>query len=422
MPFLDSLDVANRALQHCGVERILDVDEESKNNRETAFAYDTLREPELRRNTWRFAIKKAVLRPLDVGTQLLDPRAWDATITYLFGSLVVDDNGTIWQSMVTSNVANDPATTTAWEEYFGPLAVGPHDATLAYSAGEVVYVPTGNPGSFVVFLSLQNDNDDAPTTTTPFDATVTYSKDAMVSYGGDQWRSLIPLNLGITPAVAPGTFDPAATYALNDTVTGADGYIYTSLSGGNIGHTPTTSPIYWTNTTVAAAWAKLPAFFASSMKWLPLYATLKPLTLLYPIGTGPFTQQGTRNVFRLPSGWLKKAPRDPKAGSNSYLGAPSGLDYDDWLFEGDYIISNDPVIVHRFVANVQDVRRMDAMFCEGLACRIAMGVCESLTQSVSKLGAIATQYKQFMTDARTVNGIETGSEEPPEDDYITCRY
>ena len=79
------------------------------------------------------------------------------------------------------------------------------------------------------------------------------------------------------------------------------------------------------------------------------------------------------------------------------------------------------MIIHRFVADVHDVRRMDAMFCEGLACRIAMGVCETLTQSVSKLGAISTLYKQFMTEARIVNGIETGSEEPPEDDYIACR-
>ena len=71
--------------------------------------------------------------------------------------------------------------------------------------------------------------------------------------------------------------------------------------------------------------------------------------------------------------------------------------------------------------NVHDVRRMDAMFCEGLACRVAIGVVESLTQSVSKKNSIAAEYKLFMSEARTVNAIEIGSEEPPLDDYIACR-
>ena len=420
MPFLDSLDIANRALQHCGAERIADVGEVSKNNKETTFAYDTLREPELRRNVWRFAIKKAVLRPLDVTTLLLDPQLWDTTVLYLFGALVKDANGTIWQSMVTSNQGNDPLTTTAWEEYFGPLAVAPYDSATVYFAGEVVYVPLSN-SSFVVFMSLQNSNEGVPSTATPWGATVTYNKDATVSNGGDQWRSLIPLNLGVTPAVGPADYDSVAIYASGDSTTGPDGFIYTSLQNGNVGHLPSSSPTYWTNTNVPNAWAKTPTLYPSSTKWLPLFATLKPLNVLYPIGSGPYSDQSTKNVFRLPSGWLRKAPRDPKAGSVSALGAPSGLYYDDWLFEGDFIVATEPMIIHRFVADVHDVRRMDAMFCEGLACRIAMGVCETLTQSVSKLGAISTLYKQFMTEARIVNGIETGSEEPPEDDYIACR-
>jgi len=35
------------------------------------------------------------------------------------------------------------------------------------------------------------------------------------------------------------------------------------------------------------------------------------------------------------------APRDPKAGSSSFLGAPSGLEYTDWLYEGNLLISRD---------------------------------------------------------------------------------
>ena len=77
--------------------------------------------------------------------------------------------------------------------------------------------------------------------------------------------------------------------------------------------------------------------------------------------------------------------------------------------------------VYRFTADVQDVTKMDDMFCEGLACRIGLEVAEPLTQSGAKIGTISQEYKTFMSEARIVNGIETGPTEPPEDDYVTCR-
>ena len=48
------------------------------------------------------------------------------------------------------------------------------------------------------------------------------------------------------------------------------------------------------------------------------------------------------------------------------------------------------------------------MFCEGLAARIALEVCEPLTQSTAKLGAIAKVYQEWIDQARTVNAIEQG--------------
>jgi hypothetical protein len=106
----------------------------------------------------------------------------------------------------------------------------------------------------------------------------------------------------------------------------------------------------------------------------------------------------------------------------SYLGSPSGLPYDDWIFEGDFITTTDsPVIILRFVADIQDVSLMDPMFCEGLGARIGLEICEPLTQSDSKLGTISQIYKTFMGEARAINGIETGTVEPPLDDYISCR-
>jgi len=161
-----------------------------------------------------------------------------------------------------------------------------------------------------------------------------------------------------------------------------------------------------------------------SAKWrtLTTVATLSDLNFIYPIGAGPSSNAATKNVYRLPNGFMKVAPQDPKAGSALFLGAPGGLFYSDWELQGDYFTTRDcNAILFRFAADIADPAAFDPMFCEGLGSRIAFEICEPLTQSISKLTSIANEYKVFMSEARLVNGIETGPTEPPEDSYITCR-
>lgn len=423
MPFLDSLDIANAALQLCGVDQIAGPTEDSKANKETAFAYDKLRRPELRRNVWRFAIRKTVLRAIDADTMILQPTLYDATVTYLPGAVVADANGQFWTSQEKDNLGNVPGDTNTWDMYFGPLTVTPYSATTTYSAGELVYKPGAVAGRFTIFQSLENANATAPDVATAYDATVTYHGDAIVSSGGFQWRSLIEVNLGITPAVGPAAFDLTTTYAIAQTVTASDHFIYTSSTNANIGHDPTTDGgANWTNTNVANAWARSPTIPVSARNWRVILANMKTLTFSYPIGTGPASQLTTQNVYRLPAGFLKLAPQDPKAGSTSALGAPSNAVYEDWNLEGNYLISSEvgPIRL-RFVADVTKVQDMDDMFCRGLACSIATQICVPLTQSSNKLQAIATQYKLFMFEARLTNAIEVGPVEPPLDDYLACR-
>jgi hypothetical protein len=62
------------------------------------------------------------------------------------------------------------------------------------------------------------------------------------------------------------------------------------------------------------------------------------------------------------------------------------------------------------------------MFKEGLAARIAVAICEPLTQSTAKIQSIRTSYKEYMGEARLRNAIEVGAEEPPMDDYLSTRY
>lgn len=417
MPFLDSLDIANKALQHLGETRITSVDEDSKNNSSMAFAYDKLRRPELRRNLWKFSIKRAAIRPIGASTRLLAPRPWDNAVNYGQGSVVTDNNGDIWYTDQPNNLAQEPGVTSAWEQYFGPMTADLYDSTSSYYAGELVYTIEGS-GGFVVFVSIQNTNTDEPGTSTPWDTTVTYEEGATVSRGGSQWFSLISLNTGITPADAPDAWDVTVTYSSSQQVTGSDGYIYTSIAGGNLAHDPTASDTatYWTATGTPAAWSRLPAIYSSSTKWQPIYSALKNIDFLSPIGS-------TRSVYHLPANYLRNAPQNPKQGANSYLGGPSGPAYNDWEIEGDYLLTGDAgIILFRFGADVTRVSKMDDLFCEGLACRMAVDTANELTQQDRNLQSTTALYKKFMGEARTVNAIEVGSEEPSEDDYLTVRY
>jgi len=493
LPFQTSLDIANRACQHCGVKRItsaaLSIQDGSQQQQEFYFNYDKLRDAELRRNTWAFSTKLAALRPINSATFLFVPNLWSAAISYGPGAIVLDPsgNGVIWQSSALNNLNNTPGASLQWDVFFGSLCVNPFNppassgfstgpawsATTTYSlgavvadvignlwasqinnnlnnmpgssiawvqqsavtgsvaqnpptyfAGELVYT-TNNAGSTYIFASLTNGNVAVPTTASAWSSSTTYVRGNVVSYGGYTFMSMFDLNIGQTPPLYNGSGLPwqvGITYAANATVMGIDGIIYYSLAGSNVGHDPTTTTGFWGTYGARSPWA--PNFTTStvSSQWQKQYGTLAQINLTYPIGTGPSDQTTTRNVFMLPNGYLRKCPQDPKRGSVSYLGAPSGLPYDDWEIQDGYIVSSTySYIMLRFIADVTQVPKMDPMFCEGLAARLALESVERLTQSEGKKAQIERDYKQFMGEARTVDGIETGAVEPPEDDYIQCR-
>ncbi len=467
--FASPIDIANRALQQCGVSRIADFTEDSLQASETSFCYDKLRRAELRRNVWRFAIRNAALRPIDATTMLLAPTLWASTTTYGFGALVTDSDGVLWQSAAQDNLNNAPGNSATWEVYCGPMSVSPYDTTgkTGYFSGELVYETPGD-GTYTTYLSLQNGNTQDPRAPSGWISTVVYKNDDVVIYyaawavgttyaAGKTIRdvdiyyvSLVAGNLGNTPAsspvqwaaisttLAPAYYDSTVAYTIGQFVTYSGllyvcvlastgnlptnatywaaqevGTYYASLLNFNLNNNPASSPTLWTATN---------PFGKANRQWLQLAVTITNLQIIYPMGTGPLNQSFTKNIYRLPANFLRRAPQDPKAGSVSPLGAPSGLPYDDWTLQGQYFVTRESYpIALRFVADVTDVTTFDDMFCEGLAARIAAEVVERLTQSTAKRAGIMAAYRLTMGEARIVNGIETGATEPPEDDYITCR-
>lgn len=371
------IDIANRALDHCGIPPITAFTDDSKGAERTGAVYDKLRVAELRRNVWRFAIRKAALRAIDTTTMVLVPQAYIAADTYPQGS-VVASSGTIYfaAQAVPAAIVPGPPNEAYWTVYFGPLTVTPYSSGTSYYSGELVYNVVGS--------------------------TVTV------------YQCLTSGTLA-NPTVPAALWSSTTTYNTGDTVVDALSAVWQSLIDLNTNNALVAGPL----------WQTVPAGQGATQvgqDWLQLSAAVRFQRFPYPIGAGPRHQTTTRNIFRLPSGFLREAPQDPKAGATSYLGAPSGLGQDDWEFENAYITSRDSqVIILRFVADVQDVTLMDPMFCEGLGARIGIEVCEPLTQSDTKLNTISQVYKTFMGEAREVNGIETGSVEPPLDDWLSCR-
>ena len=198
------------------------------------------------------------------------------------------------------------------------------------------------------------------------------------------------------------------------------GTLYMSRVDLNTANPPATSPTQWTTSFVQGGGNQMWQQIGGAS--FPMGVALTVPNIIYPLGTGPVSQSNTRNIFRLPAGYLRQAPRDPKAGSASYLGAPTNLQYTDWNLEGNYLVSNDTdPIMFRFVADVINVREMTALFCEYLAASVACECCERLTQSSDKLKVVISVFKHHESNAKTQNSIETGATEPPLDDYIATR-
>ena len=419
MTFAAPVDIANQALQFCGARRITAMTDNSVNAAAVSFCYDQVRRNELRRNTWGFSVRRCILKPVSLESMVFQPASWASGTTYALGALVSFQTGDItqvWQSNVPSNLANTPSETSSqWTMYFGSVNYEPY-ATGTYYAGEVTYIPA------------------------TYASGTTYAAGAVVTYLSLPYLSLVGSNIGNTPSTSRAdwvvqawpltkTFTPWNVnnqYAAGTFISYGGGVYYALLTqSGNI---PASSPTDWAPVIQQGPVAYLSLFPnnasvpGADANWLALVGTLTTLQMLYPYNAGPVNDAASPNAFMLPIGYLKEAPQDPKAGANNWLGGPGGGWYDDWVIENGLILSRMACSIHfRFSADVVNVLLMDAMFCMGFAAAVGATVCEEVTQSTAKLGAIRGEYQKAMTEARLSNGIEQGPTEPPEDSFITCR-
>lgn len=390
--FRTPVDIANSALQQLRRPAIYSFADTSVEAHETASNYDQLRLAELRRACWRFSTKRVILRPIQNTTQTIVPAAWDIAADYLAGD-IVNYADQYWCATMAHN-GQKPGTVPDsgrlyWESYYGPLTVDVWQSPInpaastspgnlsptSYFIGELVYI-VDDTGAPTIYRSLISNNTNDPTAVDEWIDDQLYTTDQVVSYNGTNYQSVTDLNF----------------------------------------NNPPDSTVQWTATVSSPL---------VSNSWREVDADLTSVNIVYPLGAGPASDTRTRNCYRLPSGFLRQAPTDPKAGINPFLGAPTGNMMTDWLFESDYIVSrNAEPIMLRFVADVQSVPEFDSMFSVALAARMATDLAPRLADAEHLATIISDAregYFRTIAEARTVNGIETGPIDAVEDDYVTCR-
>lgn len=362
--------------------------------------------------------------------------AWAIGTTYAQGQTVTYTDGNTYSSLTSGNVGHAPATTsTNW-------ALAPVLILLSQQVPETVLnlPPQSSPiiewasgtvyslGSFVLFdgnayLSIANNN-------TGNYPNAAGSSSWVVLSGGALYMSLIDLNVNNNPASAPALWSSTTTYATGNKVGGSDGQIYTSIGNGNLDNDPVTDGgVHWTATGILNPWSTVFTQGGGNSQWLqiggatfPAGVVLPTLDIVWPVGVGPCSQQSTDNAYKLPAGFLRVAPQNPKADTSDWLGVPGNDVANDWTYEAGYLVTreSDP-IVYRFVADVNDVTTFSTTFCEALGARIGMEVCPILTQSEAKVQSIQGEYNRWVGIAKLQNGIEAGAFSPPLEALIACR-
>lgn len=121
---------------------------------------------------------------------------------------------------------------------------------------------------------------------------------------------------------------------------------------------------------------------------------------------------GKAYSYTLPSGSLRILP--PYTDSNT--------PYRDWIEEGGKILTDmsAPLEV-RCIMQVTDANRMSPLFREALASKIALDLCEVITQSNTKKDSLSNDFEKDLAKAKKANGMKNVPIESAEDSWITGR-
>lgn len=121
---------------------------------------------------------------------------------------------------------------------------------------------------------------------------------------------------------------------------------------------------------------------------------------------------GKEAAFTLPSDFVRLLDPDELDNTNQL----------DWQIENGKIYTDDSAPLEiRYIKNITNTSDFDPLLAEVLACRIALEICEDITQSNQKLQNISSLYQEALKKAKKSNAFQRRRMLPPEDDWVTVR-
>lgn len=130
---------------------------------------------------------------------------------------------------------------------------------------------------------------------------------------------------------------------------------------------------------------------------------------------------GFQYQYQLPADFLRidqVNDQYPATVMDNYIGAEAN----DWVLEGGLILTDfEAPLPVRYIGQVTDPNLWDINFREALASRIAMEICEDLTQSDTKKQNAKEDYKRAIIQAIRTNSIERLPQMPPDDQWVIGR-
>lgn len=94
----------------------------------------------------------------------------------------------------------------------------------------------------------------------------------------------------------------------------------------------------------------------------------------------------------------------------------------DWQIEGNNLLTNWGAPLELvYTRRVEDPNLFHRAFIEALACRLAIHMCDEITQSNQKLANLDQQYTVAIRDAKKANAFAKVSQEFPEDSWLAAR-
>jgi hypothetical protein len=94
----------------------------------------------------------------------------------------------------------------------------------------------------------------------------------------------------------------------------------------------------------------------------------------------------------------------------------------EYQVEGRSILANATALYVRYVRREEDPNKYDSQFIDAAATRLAVEMCEPITQSTTKKTKLIEEYDDLLIAAKGIDGQENPPAVLEEDEWIAVRY